>query len=57
MSSKYFFKVAKKLIIIFIWLVIWQLLANVIGVSFIFPSVTDVLKALLELIGLYCQAG
>ena len=51
MSSKYFFKVAKKLIIIFIWLVIWQLLANVIGVSFIFPSVTDVLKALLELIG------
>ena len=47
MSSKYFFKVAKKLIIIFIWLVIWQLLANVIGVSFIFPSVTDVLKAIL----------
>lgn len=50
MASKYFFKFVKKFAIIFIWLVIWQLLSNVVGVSFIFPSVTDVLKSLISLI-------
>lgn len=50
MSSKYFFRVTKKLVIIFIWLIIWQLLSNVVGVSFVFPSVTDVVKALAGLI-------
>lgn len=43
-------KIIKKTLIILTWLVIWQLLALSVNISFIFPGPLDVMQALVGLI-------
>ena len=43
-------KIIKKTLIILIWLIIWQLLALSVNISFIFPGPLDVMQALVGLI-------